>query len=226
MADFYWIGPAGGNWSIIGNWSSTSGGASNGAIPGPSDSVFFTPAVNNGSVVDIPFTITNLTMTSSLGGTIANYYTGSLTINSAIGYDYPLVITGTLDIGSPPYSIAVNRVFTGTAGWKADKVINSGLRGIVTFKAGVEYRIESSFTNQYAYPSSTKYNWTYYASDTNGVYTKLTLGKNAVCNVVGSMFNIDASNGRTITNWMPNSNGDNSSCLNVLQYIRGRQVYI
>lgn len=80
MAAFFWIhGAANSNWATIGNWSGTSGGTSNGAIPSATSDVTFDGAGTHGndaSTINATITILSLTFTSG--------YTNTLTISSIL----------------------------------------------------------------------------------------------------------------------------------------------
>lgn len=228
MADFYWIGPSNGNWSTIGNWSSTSGGVSNGVIPGPDDNVIFARlSSNNSNIVNQPFTIKNLTY---IGGSNSVYYDGVTTIYSATGYDYSLIVTDTLIIGSPPDNNANPRRFSGTSGWQTANALNTGNNGPVILQSDIKYNIKSSFISRTGYPRSGNANWCEYVSSSSVDRAKLILDNPAVCNVMADFRRIDASSGRTITTWISIADrnefqnaGRVFDCINVVNYpnIRG-----
>lgn len=104
MASFYWIHGAGtANWNTIGNWSATSGGASNGAIPTTTSDVFFDGAGTHGndaSTLSATITVLSFTVTSGYTNTIT--LTGLFTIvvagNVTLGANFTIAGTGYLQI--------------------------------------------------------------------------------------------------------------------------------
>ena len=89
MADRYWIGASGANWSTASNWSLTDGGGSVGAIPTSSDAVFFTSTTNTSCVLDTAVA----KVCASL--TIGSGYTGTLTFNVNLSVSGSITFTGT-----------------------------------------------------------------------------------------------------------------------------------
>lgn len=80
MSAFFWIGGgANSNWGTVGNWSSTSGGTSNGSTPSSTSDVTFDGAgVNGNTASTVAASITVLSLTFSSG------YTNTVTINNTI----------------------------------------------------------------------------------------------------------------------------------------------
>jgi hypothetical protein len=115
MAAFFWIGAgANSNWGTVGNWSGTSGGASNGATPSSTSDVTFDGAGasgNTASVVAANVTILSLSFTTG--------YTNTVTINTAV----TLTIAGNFT-DNTNHSWTVNG--TGAMAISAASTISSG----------------------------------------------------------------------------------------------------
>jgi hypothetical protein len=107
----YWVGGgASANWSATGNtnWSLTSGGAGNAAVPGTSDSVYFDGAGsgNSASTISATITVMRFEITSGYTNTITHNAvltcSGDFTLNTSytIAGSSPVTLSGTCTITS------------------------------------------------------------------------------------------------------------------------------
>lgn len=133
LANRFWVGPAGANWSDPNSWAATSGGTSGASVPGTGDDVFFDANGNTNSTIDtgVAFggTIQSLTISSG--------YTQTITLNRSLtnqitgGTDGTLTISGgTLAMGANDVSVeqlvVSGGTITGTTGVLTDTDNTSG----------------------------------------------------------------------------------------------------
>lgn len=69
-ANRYWVASSSGNWSTKANWSTTSGGAGGANVPVAADVVYFNGNGLGNCIIDLPVSITTLSINSSYTGTI------------------------------------------------------------------------------------------------------------------------------------------------------------
>ncbi|MDP4254181.1 MAG: T9SS type A sorting domain-containing protein [Bacteroidota bacterium] len=66
----FWVANSSTNWNSTSNWATSSGGAGGASVPGLTDNAVFDNGGTGNCNVDIPVTITNLTVNSTYSGTI------------------------------------------------------------------------------------------------------------------------------------------------------------
>lgn len=138
-AELYWIGGTG-NWNDGTHWSTTSGGASAGCIPGPNTNVFFDAssflASGDSVIIDYNAYCNNMDWSAA-------------TLNPVLAgtFDYKIEINGSLDMiaaMTAPFAGQLNFVNTGT---KTITTNNLELNAGVYFADNGTWDIQSDFTS-------------------------------------------------------------------------------
>ena len=70
-ADIFWVGPNGGNWNDVNNWSGTSGGAGGARIPLGTDIAIFDASNTNSAQISTATNVGNVRITNGYTGTIS-----------------------------------------------------------------------------------------------------------------------------------------------------------
>lgn len=154
MANFYRIGAGGLNWSNVGSWSSTSGGASNGsAEPTSSDAVFFD--TNSPATVTVTSAASGLSCSLTKSGLTITLNGGSVTISgtTTIANNAQVINKTTSETWSTSGFTASGTSISGTAKliftggtWSATNTNSHisndiDLQGNVTVSGNVYYRV-------------------------------------------------------------------------------------
>lgn len=144
MADHYWIGAIDGNWTSVGNWSATDGGASNGTTPTSSSAVFLTAtssAATNPSVT-VDTASQACASINCTGFTTTLTLTQQLTVSGDITFVAGMTLAGT-------GKLIINNTSTFTSGGKtllgALQIGEAGL-GSKTFTLGDNWDVDGAFT--------------------------------------------------------------------------------
>jgi hypothetical protein len=148
----YWVGSAGGNTSVVANWSTAAGvctGAGNGSAFTTGDILIFTSSCVNDAVIDSTLSVTIFTL-----GAAGNVYSGTITQNATT------TVTGTFSQaggtftgGSLPINFGSFTLTNGTFNSTSGVLSITGNAGAFTHTAGGTFNegtgtVTMSFANQ------------------------------------------------------------------------------
>ncbi|HVS96380.1 MAG TPA: T9SS type A sorting domain-containing protein [Puia sp.] len=111
----FWVAATASNWNNSANWATTSGGAGGASVPGPTDAVNFDGGGLGNCTIDVPVSITKITVSAAYTGTItqgANTFTTSNTATFSGGS----FAGGTADITFGNNFTLSGATFTSTSG--------------------------------------------------------------------------------------------------------------